>query len=165
MEEWHKLEEKQKNGINPNKATPKEIQEYIKTKCHKYKIGLRGVTFRNDFKGFTTSSLNFASLEAFQTLEDTLYKRGISIQANSLRKADIIKALINTLCKEELFQKKIHQLQKENCQGKKELQDYQFQTHQLREENRQLKEKLQDYQPYNRQLQEEDRQLQEELQR
>ena len=103
MEEWHKLEKKWKNGINPNKATPKEIREYIKTKCHGYKVGFRGTTFRNDFKGFTTSSLNLASSEVLQTLEDTLRKGGISIQASSLRKADIIKALVNTLCKEELF--------------------------------------------------------------
>ena len=103
MEEWYKLKKKWKNRINPNKATPKEIREYIKTKYHRYKVGFRGTIFRNDFKGFITSSLNLTSLEVLQTLEDTLCKGGISIQASSLRKANIIKALVNTLCKEELL--------------------------------------------------------------
>ena len=57
MEEWYKLKKKWKNRINYNKATLKEIWEYIKIKYYKYKIGLRGITFKNNFKGFTTSSL------------------------------------------------------------------------------------------------------------
>ena len=63
IEEWHKLKKKYKNRINPNKTTLKKIQEYIKIKCYKYKVKLRGVIFRNNFKGFITNSLNFISLE------------------------------------------------------------------------------------------------------